>query len=333
MLLVVVSAALAYWAVCVGGPMLSLGLVWIRGYTEDEMFTARELFAIPHRKAEGPRELQALIPQPLKHIPPILHRTWKSANLSTMPALWRKGYESCAGLHGNWTVYLWTDAAARALIADSYAWFLPTYDGYRYPIQRVDAMRYFILYHYGGVYLDLDIGCSSRLDPLLAAVPPGVALFPETEPLGVSNDLMLTPQRHPFFLHLIQSLSHADHWYGSNYPTILFSTGPAFVSSSLYHAPPWLRGGFRILEHALYGNRPRSFFFHMRGSSWHSTDADFIKWVAGGAAGLQAIGLGHSGLIFMVVPTVWLTCLLCTSRRRFHLPSHPKREECGLGAV
>lgn len=37
-----------------------------------------------------------------------------------------------------------------------YPWFLDTFDGYPFPIQRADAIRYFVLAHYGGVYLDLD---------------------------------------------------------------------------------------------------------------------------------------------------------------------------------
>lgn len=37
-----------------------------------------------------------------------------------------------------------------------YPWFLETFDTYRFPIQRADAIRYFILAHYGGVYIDLD---------------------------------------------------------------------------------------------------------------------------------------------------------------------------------
>ena len=33
------------------------------------------------------------------------------------------------------------------------------YDGYPSYIQRCDAARYFIVYHHGGVYVDLDIEC------------------------------------------------------------------------------------------------------------------------------------------------------------------------------
>ena len=30
------------------------------------------------------------------------------------------------------------------------------YDRYKYPVQRVDAARYFLMLHYGGIYMDLD---------------------------------------------------------------------------------------------------------------------------------------------------------------------------------
>ena len=37
-----------------------------------------------------------------------------------------------------------------------YEWFLETWDAYPYNIERADAIRYFVLHHYGGIYLDLD---------------------------------------------------------------------------------------------------------------------------------------------------------------------------------
>jgi hypothetical protein len=42
------------------------------------------------------------------------------------------------------------------LTACRYPWFLETFDGYPYPIQRADAIRYFVLHHFGGIYIDLD---------------------------------------------------------------------------------------------------------------------------------------------------------------------------------
>lgn len=51
---------------------------------------------------------------------------------------------------------LWTDAKAVDFIAREYPWFLETFKGYEYPIQRADTIRYFVLAHYGGIYIDLD---------------------------------------------------------------------------------------------------------------------------------------------------------------------------------
>ena len=51
---------------------------------------------------------------------------------------------------------LWTDVKSRELIATEYPWFLNTFDNYSQPIQRADAIRYFVLAHYGGIYIDLD---------------------------------------------------------------------------------------------------------------------------------------------------------------------------------
>jgi inositol phosphorylceramide mannosyltransferase catalytic subunit len=51
---------------------------------------------------------------------------------------------------------LWTEQSSRDFIEESYPWFLSTYDSYKYPVQRVDTVRLFLLREYGGIYLDLD---------------------------------------------------------------------------------------------------------------------------------------------------------------------------------
>lgn len=55
---------------------------------------------------------------------------------------------------------MWTDAKSRELIATEYPWFLNTFDNYSQPIQRADAIRYFVLAHFGGIYIDLDDVCT-----------------------------------------------------------------------------------------------------------------------------------------------------------------------------
>lgn len=111
---------------------------------------------------------------------------------------------------------LWTDISARDFIAEQYPWYLPTFDGYPYPIQRADALRYFVLHYYGGVYLDMDVGCRRSLDPLLYFQ----IVLPATIPVGVSNDVMLAAKGHPFMTLVVNNLMIFDHQYGTNYPTV-----------------------------------------------------------------------------------------------------------------
>jgi hypothetical protein len=205
---------------------------------------------------------------------------------------------------------LWTDASSREFIAKEYPWFLDTFDGYTYPIQRADAIRYFVLYHYGGIYLDLDIGCLRPLDPLL--VYP--VILPKTIPVGVSNDLIFSEKGHPFLAQAIHNLVTFDHTWILNYPTVMFSTGPMFLSAQygIYvSSHPAIPGnGVRILPKALYGKNakegeaPHSFFSHFYGSSWHADDAAFIWFLAHWGKKLMWVGLAILlvGLVRLALP-------------------------------
>lgn len=210
---------------------------------------------------------------------------------------------------------LWTDAGSREFIAEHYPWFLDHFDNYKYPIQRADVIRYFVLYHYGGVYIDLDIGCLKPMDPLL--IYP--VILPKTIPVGVSNDLMFSEKGHPMLEQTIHNLIKFDHSWILNYPTVMFSTGPMFLSAQygLYTAshPNTALDDIRILPKSLYGKNardgeaPNSFFSHFYGSSWHADDAAFIGF------------LGHWGKILMwiglAILIIGLLRLPSKSGRRF----------------
>lgn len=87
-------------------------------------------------------------------IPRIIHQTWKTAEV---PDKWKKSPEEWQRLHPDWEYRLWTDADNRAYIAEKYPEFLATFDAMPYPIMRADAIRYFIMKDFGGIYADLDI--------------------------------------------------------------------------------------------------------------------------------------------------------------------------------
>lgn len=145
------------------------------------------------------------------------------------------------------------------------------------------------------------------MDPLL--IYP--LILPKTIPVGVSNDLMFAEQRHPLLEQTIHNLIDFDNSWGLNYPTVMFSTGPMFLSAQygLYIAahPYTASQDVRILPKSLYGKNakedeaPHSFFSHFYGSSWHEDDAAFIGFLGSWGKVLMWIGLAALviGLLYM----------------------------------
>jgi mannosyltransferase OCH1-like enzyme len=170
-----------------------------------------------------------------RNIPPIIHFIWfrnlyeTKAEITSIPSKGSEAPEHCRRYNPDYTINIWNASAARDLLEQHYAWFLPTYDAYRYPIQRVDAVKYFLLWHYGGIYMDMDIACRRSMDPLL----PFPAWFPEASPLGVNNDLMATRSRHPVIRLMLENLHARNLNLIFPYLTIFWSTGPQFTGDLL----------------------------------------------------------------------------------------------------
>jgi mannosyltransferase OCH1-like enzyme len=209
-------------------------------------------------------------------IPKIIHQTYKTTQI---PDVWKAGQQACVDLHPDYQYILWTDDMAREFIAEEYPWFLRTWDGYRFPIERADAIRYFALVHYGGVYIDLDDGCERRLDPLLT-VP---AFVRKTIPTGILNDVMGSVPGHPFFLKVLDLLEQYDRNWLVPYITIMYLTGPLFLLVVWKQYKRWGvpdLGRVHILLPEDYKTHTYSFFAIAPGLSWHLDDAKFIKLLA-----------------------------------------------------
>ncbi|KAI9777402.1 MAG: hypothetical protein M1839_008915 [Geoglossum umbratile] len=292
---------------------LLLTLLFLRVYTlitllfEDgarDMITAREL-----ERLEGEVTRRGVVR--VQKIPKIIHQTYKDEEV---PAKWKEAQMACVGLHRGWEYMFWTDATARQFIAEEYGWFLDTFDRYPYTIQRSDAIRYFVLWHYGGIYIDLDEvnhgpfftekrtntssgkGCIRPLDPLLAFP----AFFRLTTPTGISNDIMGSTPHHPFILRVIQSLQSFDRNWFVPYITVMYTTGPLFLSVMWME---YIRGGgenVRVLG-AVGEEGVRWAYWSNAGggSSWHRGDAKVIIWMGDHWVFLTFLGFTLAGCFFL----------------------------------
>ena len=116
----------------------------------------------------------------------VIHQTYKS--LEEVPLSWQESPRQWKSIMGpRWEYMFWSDHDSRELIRADFPWFLNTFDAYKHPIQRADAIRYFVLYKYGGVYCDTDVAPYQDITALL--VDADVVLM-ETPNLGITNWFM-----------------------------------------------------------------------------------------------------------------------------------------------
>lgn len=219
-------------------------------------------------------------------VPPIIHQTYKN---DSIPPKWLAARESCVTMNPDYTHMFWTDSRARHFIAEHYAWFLADYDSYPYGIQRADAIRYFVLYHYGGVYMDLDIGCRHNLDGLREYD----FVLPVTDPVGFSNDVIVGAPKHPFLRQVLHALPAWNKHFGTRYPTVMFSTGPMFLTLqyALYNGPA-VPGRYALPQKLYSSHTEGSFFAHYSGSSWHGVDSAIAYWVYTHRVLAMSLGIG-----------------------------------------
>ncbi|QKV94833.1 glycosyltransferase [Streptomyces sp. NA02950] len=174
------------------------------------------------------------------HIPSLIHQTWKDTDV---PPRWRAWAASWRRHHPDWEYRLWTDADNRAFLEKHYPWFLPVYDGYPEPIMRADAIRYFLLDHYGGVYADLDFECLRPTTDLLTDCELVLGLEPEEHTRlslarrrglrrVVGNAFLASRPGHPFWAHVHRELVGAH-----TAPGPLDATGPYFLTRAVDSAP------------------------------------------------------------------------------------------------
>ena len=204
-------------------------------------------------------------------IPLLLHQMWKS---KIIPQRWQSAHDSCTQLNSEYELVLWTDEMIYNFLKRHYPWFYRVFLKYPYHIQRVDVARYFILYHYGGVYLDMDASCRTPLREIIVNMTQEESvLLPMTDIYGVTNSFMVAAPRSSFFEYVIYELPNFTH---GNYKlvrhtTIIFSTGPMFMSHCVttFDEPETIH----VMSLRDYDEQH---FAHAKGGSWHSFDTEVV---------------------------------------------------------
>ncbi len=143
-------------------------------------------------------------------IPKIIHQTYISIDkLKLDKPEWDTLSQECKEINSEFQYMFWNDDDIDKFVSDNFNWFLPTFNSFQYKIQKIDAVRYMILYTYGGLYLDMDIKCLKSFSPLFETFTKPIYL-PETSNVmfnkNISNMIMASVPNHIFWINVLKEI-------------------------------------------------------------------------------------------------------------------------------
>lgn len=237
------------------------------------------------------------------------HYTSDSYKTRVLPERWKDTPETWQTLHPDWTYMFWTDEDNRTFVERVDPTFLPLFDAYPYPIQRADAIRYYILKHYGGIYVDLDMQANQSFEPVFRELEQQnkeTGLFHSCNSVLshslLTNSIMIATPQSTFFdkvIEVMKARAHSSsfHFY-TLFPhtTIFKTTGPSLVNdtySSLAHCVKNKQHTFSHFLHSCFSHflhscnvctvykynciTKNNFLRMIEGNSWHNTDSTIIN--------------------------------------------------------
>ena len=177
------------------------------------------------------KQIEDINVSPIAKVPKIIHRICPKKK-SEWHASWYLGYDSWLKVfpQPEYTHMLWFDDELEELIKSDFPWFLETFRSYNYNIYRIDMIRPFILYKYGGIYADMDYVCYKNFYDQL----PDTISIPESpykQHEFIQNSLICSPPLQNFWLLLIEEATNKKN------SLVFFATGPALYTS-MYHKYP-----------------------------------------------------------------------------------------------
>jgi mannosyltransferase OCH1-like enzyme len=218
-------------------------------------------------------------------VPRHIHQIYLTEGGPSNLEKYQAAIESCQDKHAGWNHTIWTDQSSSEFMQTHYPTIFPHYKNYKQTIQRANVLRYALLDHFGGVYIDLDVTCRRSLEPL-RAIP---WMTPAAHPAGVNNAFIQSRVGHPFLGKLLAALPNRDLSWGLPYIENMFSTGCMFFSNM------WMSYARSNIDskninkvyiladpqgdinpHMLRGVITTPLFKHGGASSWHGWDAAAI---------------------------------------------------------
>ena len=225
----------------------------------------------------------------MKEFPKIIHQIYGfwdkniSPNIQSRIDTWKR-------LHPDYKYILWDKKNSREFIKKKFNWFLGLYDSYPYDVQRTDVLRYFLLYHYGGIYSDIDLEPIKDITPLLKKYKNKNAILYKSSNSGMlTNDFMISKPKNIFWKKVWHGLI-INHSYNSlsKHLEVMWTTGPLFLDNIyedfiLKNSYIYIIDSKYINNCDIAMNKPcankGALLRRYDGNSWHGIDSTILNFL------------------------------------------------------
>lgn len=162
-------------------------------------------------------------------IPKRIWQTWKTHDV---PQQWKAAQLSIISMNPGYEYTLLSDEDNLNIVKTYFPDFLPFFLNFKYPIQRADAIRYIILYLYGGIYIDLDFEALKPFGDIILNKPIGLPINHNKIISYVTNYIMVSVKGCKFWLECIDEMKKTNLALGKHLH-VYVTTGP-FMLTNVY---------------------------------------------------------------------------------------------------
>lgn len=223
-------------------------------------------------------------------IPNIVHHSCEPNKKNWMP-IWQPCYNSWRQhlpKHKHW---IWSNHRTSVFVREIFPQYFDFFQDLPLNIMRYDIARYLMLYHYGGIYADMDTFVyrdftDDLLQDLMIVAHPGGIVTANGETEFLSNWLMSSVAGHKFFIDCVELARYRCEQHLQHFGTsmleqdlqhqVLYLTGP-FVVGQVF-----LQWGFDQ-RHQLQSHRYTSqhFYYHDDMCVKHIGTNSWTGWIPG----------------------------------------------------
>jgi mannosyltransferase OCH1-like enzyme len=165
------------------------------------------------------------LPKIIHHICPNDFKKWHPKWFTCYES-WIRLYPSPEYVHMHWD-----DDELLTFVTEHFNWFLDVYTNYDVNIKRYDISRALLLYHYGGIYADMDYivykNFYNELPQDIVSIPKSPYDWNEV----IQNSLMFSPPKNIFWLYILDECYNRREW------NVFSATGPQLLTFVLAEHP------------------------------------------------------------------------------------------------